>query len=219
MFTRVFSIFLFLVPNTVVMSRTNGKRRKPGKRPPILVKEGSVVVRLRFSPRKTNGTWYDSCLVDYSNHGKRCRDRKNSFRKARTWAKTVAVKIANGEMQSLALTGEDRKIYLTSCENIKGLKVPLDAATREYADAKRLAKNADLREVSRFYNRYAQKGIKPIQQESGNSDRDIEDNYLELATEEEAEDWFAIAPTPERLKELHALASELREYFSAKQVS
>lgn len=114
------------------------------------------------APRKTNGTWYESWLVDYFNHGKRCRDRKNAFRKARTWAKTVALKIANGEMKSLALTGDDRRIYLTSRENIKALKVHLDAATREYADAKRIAKNADLREVSRFFNRYAQKGIKAI---------------------------------------------------------
>ena len=35
-----------LVPNMVVMSRTNGKRRKPGKRPTILVKEDSVADRI-----------------------------------------------------------------------------------------------------------------------------------------------------------------------------
>jgi integrase len=145
------------------MARTkNGRRRKPGKRPQVLVKVDSVVVRIRFSPRKTNGTWYDSWLVDYSMHGKRCRDRRNTFRKARTWANAAAVKIANGEMKSLQLNGDDRRIYLASRENIKGLNVSLDSATREYADSKRLVKNADLREVSRFYNRYAQKGIKAI---------------------------------------------------------
>src|SRR5947209_388622 len=102
------------------MARTkNGRGRKPGKRPPVLVRVDSVIVRIRFSPRKTNGTWYDSWLVDYSRHGKRCRDRKNTFRKARTWANAVAVKIANGEMKALALTGDDRKIYLASHENIK----------------------------------------------------------------------------------------------------
>lgn len=161
-----FPIFLIfgdvLVPNIILMARTNRKRRKPGKRPPVLIREGSVGVRIRFSPRKTNGTWYDSWTVDYFNHGKRQRDRKNTFQKARIWAKTVALKIANGEMKSLALTGEDRRIYLASLENIKGLGVSLDAATREYADAKRLVKKADLREVSRFHNRYAQKGVKAI---------------------------------------------------------
>jgi len=46
------------------MLRTkNGKCRKPGKRPPILVKMDSVVVRIRFNPTKTNGTWDDFSLV------------------------------------------------------------------------------------------------------------------------------------------------------------
>jgi hypothetical protein len=152
-----------LVPKIILMARTkNGRRRKPGKRPPVFVRVDSVIVRVRFSPRRTNGTWYDSWLVDYSMHGKRCRDRKNTFRRARMWANSVAVKITKGEMKALELTGEDRRIYLASCENVKPLKIRLDAATREYADAKRLVKNADLREVSRFYDRYAQKGIKAI---------------------------------------------------------
>lgn len=117
---------------------------------------------IRFSPQKVNGFWYDSWIVDYSLHGQRCRDRKNTFRRARIWANSVAVKIANGEMKALELTGEDRRIYLASRENIKGLTLSLDTATREYADAKLIVKNADLREVGRFYNRYAQKGIKSI---------------------------------------------------------
>ena len=69
--------------------------------------------------------------------------------------------------------------------------------------------------ANRFRNsfisyRVAQTGdIKKTAKESGNSERDIEDNYLELATEEEAAAWFSIEPSPERLKELHALAAEL----------
>jgi hypothetical protein len=140
----------------------NDGRRKPGKRPPVLVKVGCVV-RIQFSPRKTNRTWHDSWWVDYSMYGRRCRDRRNTFRKARIWANEMAVKTANGEMKSLALTGEDHRIYLTSRENIKGiegLKVQLDAANRESADAKGLVKNADLRKVGRFYNRYAQQDIR-----------------------------------------------------------
>lgn len=142
--------------------RAKPSKRRPAKRPPILVRVDSVLVTIRFSPQKAKGGWYDSWIVDYFLHGHRHRDRKNTFRRARMWANSVAVRMANGEMKALELTGEDRRIYLASRENIKGLNVQLDAATREYADAKRLVKNADLREVSQFYNRYAQKGVKAI---------------------------------------------------------
>ncbi len=53
--------------------------------------------------------------------------------------------------------------------------------------------------------------IKLTAKESGNSERDIEDNYLELATEEEAAAWFSIEPSPERLKELQEFAAELKK--------
>jgi hypothetical protein len=53
--------------------------------------------------------------------------------------------------------------------------------------------------------------------ESGNSERDIQDNYLELATEEEAEEWFSIEPSPARLKELHALAAKLKKEWATEQ--
>lgn len=59
--------------------------------------------------------------------------------------------------------------------------------------------------------------IKLTARESGNSERDIEDNYLELATEEEAEAWFSIEPSAARLKELKALAARLRKEWAAKQ--
>jgi hypothetical protein len=65
-------------------------------------------------------------------------------------------------MKALDLRGEDLRIYLAAKANIKGLKVSLDAATREYADAKRIAKNADLREVARFRQKYAKQQLKPI---------------------------------------------------------
>jgi len=137
-------------------------KRRPAKQTPVLVRVDSVVVTIRFSPQKVKGTWYHSWIVDYSLHGNRCRDRKSTLRKAKSWANAIAIKIANGEMEALALTGQDRRIYLASLQNLKGLRVALDAATREYADIKRLVKNADLREVGRFFKKYAQKGIKNI---------------------------------------------------------
>jgi hypothetical protein len=71
--------------------------------------------------------------------------------------------------------------------------------------------------ANRFRNsfvtyRVAETGdIQKTSLESGNSPRDIQDNYLELATEEEAGEWFSIEPTPARLKELQKYAEELRK--------
>jgi integrase len=178
--------------------RGKSSRRKPAQKAPVIVSEDSVAVTIRFSPMKIGGLWYESWIVDYWLHGARHRDRKNSFRKARTWAVTIANKMANGEVEALELTGEDRRIYLASLENIKGLGIPLDAATREYADAKRLVKKADLRDVSRFHNRYAQKGIRAIKvpalvkkliddlEADGRSDYHIRDMEIRLSRFAEA---------------------------------
>ena len=57
-------------------------------------------------------------------------------------------KLAEGDMQALELRGEDRRVYLAGQAHLKGLKIRLDVAAREYAEAKRIVKNADLRSVA-----------------------------------------------------------------------
>ena len=139
--------------------RTTAARRRR-RRKPVLVKAGSVVVKIRQSPLVINGKKYPSFIVDYYANGRRYRERRNTARKARALADAVVAKLVKGELQALELTGEDRRIYLLSVENLKELGVGLDAATREYAEAKKICKNADLREVARFRQRYAQTEMK-----------------------------------------------------------
>ena len=139
--------------------RTKAARRRR-RRKPVLVKAGSVVVKIRQSPLVINGKKYPSFIVDYYANGRRYRERRNTARKARALADAVVAKLVKGELQALELTGEDRRIYLLSVENLKELGVGLDAATREYAEAKKICKNADLREVARFRQRYAQTEMK-----------------------------------------------------------
>jgi integrase len=62
----------------------------------------------------------------------------------------------------LELRGEDRRIYLAAEAQLKGLKVRLDVAAREYGEAKRLVKDADLRSVASFYQKHARTKLKPI---------------------------------------------------------
>jgi hypothetical protein len=139
--------------------RTTAARRRR-RRKPVLVKAGSVVVKIRQSPLVINGKKYPSFIVDYYANGRRYRERRNTARKARALADAVVAKLVKGELQALELTGEDRRIYLLALENLKDIGVGLDAATREYADAKKISKNANLREVARFRQRYGQTDIK-----------------------------------------------------------
>lgn len=139
--------------------RTTAARRRR-RRKPVLVKAGSVAVKIRQSPLLINGKKYPSYIVDYYANGRRYRERRNTPRKARALADAVVAKLVKGELQALELTGEDRRIYLLALENLKDIGVGLDAATREYADAKKISKNADLREVARFRQRYGQTEMK-----------------------------------------------------------
>lgn len=130
------------------------------RRKPLLVKAGSVVVKIHKDPLRIDATTYPSFVVDYHANGKRHRERRNTLRKARALADAVIAKLVKGEMEALELTGEDRRIYLLAKENVKDLQVGLDAATREYAEAKKICNNADLREVARFRQRFAQTELK-----------------------------------------------------------
>lgn len=145
------------------MKRKNtGLKRKPAKRPSFDVRRDSVHVRVRFSPLHTDGLWYESWIIGYSFHGRRMRERRNSQRAATACAEAAATKLAHGEMQALELRGEDRRIYLAAKAQLKGLGIRLDVAAREYADAKRIAKNADLRGVASFHQKHAHTKLKPI---------------------------------------------------------
>ena len=132
----------------------SGLKRKPAKRPAFDVKRDSASVRVRFSPQKHDGLWYESWIVGYSFHGVRIRERCNTLRRAKARADAAATKLARGEMQALELRGEDRRMYLAAVAQLKGLRIRLDVAVREYADAKRLVKKADLRGVANYYMKH-----------------------------------------------------------------
>lgn len=83
--------------------RNEGAKRRPAKR-------DSVTVRGRFSPQKQDGLWYESWIIEYSFHGKRSRERRNSLRAAKACAEAAATKLARGEMEALELREEDRRI-------------------------------------------------------------------------------------------------------------
>jgi len=66
------------------------------------------------------------------------RVRRNTYAKAMAHADEVGVKLLNHEIESLQITGADRRTYLIALENLKGLDMRLDHVTKEFADAFKL---------------------------------------------------------------------------------
>jgi integrase len=142
--------------------KQKGTARKPAKRPSFEVTRDSSTVHVRFSPQNIGGSWYESWIIEYSFRGVRVRERRNTERKAKACANAAATKLAHGQMEALDLRGEDRRIYLAATAHLKPLKIRLDVATREYADAKKIVGKADLRTVGHFYKKFGRTELKPI---------------------------------------------------------
>ena len=87
----------------------HGAQTQAGKTSLLRCERDSVSVRVRFSPQKHDGLWYESWIVGYSFHGLRIRERCNTLRRAKACADAAASKLARGEMQALELRGEDRR--------------------------------------------------------------------------------------------------------------
>ncbi len=92
------------------------------------------------TPEKNQPTHrtYDSYVVKYFVGPKRKRVRRSAYAKAMSHADEVGVKLLNNEIESLKITGADRRAYLIALENLKGLDMRLDHVTKEFADAFKL---------------------------------------------------------------------------------
>ena len=88
--------------------------------------------------KKTAKKTYDSFLVEYYVGAKRKRVRRSTYAKALSAANEVGVKLLNSDIESLQLSGKDRRVYLAALDNLKGIEKPLDHVTKEYADAIRM---------------------------------------------------------------------------------
>ena len=135
---------------------------RPQSRPDIEVWRDSVRVVIRFEPLFSSGRWYPSWIIEYYLRGLRKRKRINSEKKARARAERIATRLAAGDVHSLELRGDERRAYYAASERLKSLGLGLEVAVQEFAEAKKIVKNADLREIARFYVKYSRTELKPI---------------------------------------------------------
>ena len=78
---------------------------------------------------------YESYIVEHYEGSKRVRERRNDYRKALARAKEIKTKFLNHDVESLRLTGHDRRTFLAVIGNLHNCGVSPEHATKEYADA------------------------------------------------------------------------------------
>jgi integrase len=106
-----------------------------GERKPILIKRGSVSVKIRPGINRVDSKGYPQFTLIYFAGNKRIRERFADLESAKKQAQLVLVKLANGENEVLKLTAADRAIYVQALDLLKPLNVPLNVAVADYVAA------------------------------------------------------------------------------------
>lgn len=128
----------------------------PGK--PLVIKRGSITVKVYAGTNRVNGLEYPQFTVVYFDHGKRVRKRFVGCSEAIQEAERVADLKSRDEGRVLAMRSEDMHVLLRARDALKLLnrdrETPLEAdfVCREYAEAlKRLPTGKSLLEAVDFY--------------------------------------------------------------------
>ncbi|MDP9004926.1 MAG: hypothetical protein M3N12_09085, partial [Verrucomicrobiota bacterium] len=105
---------------------------------------------------KPTGTYY---RVAYNIGGKRERLNLADLDKAKLEAEAQASKLSRGDVDAMQLTGKDRLVYGQALEAVREHSVTLDAAAREYSEARRHLDGVSLVDAAKFYARHHGRGI------------------------------------------------------------
>ena len=116
---------------------------------PIVVKRGSVRVKIYFTP--SNGC--DAYTIAYYFGGKRVRKTLADLKRAELEAETIADRICAGELNVLTLTSEDRTAYVRAMEMLKPSGTPLEMAVMQFVETAKLLDGASMIEAAKCYLR------------------------------------------------------------------
>src|SRR5678815_4787802 len=103
------------------------------------IKRGSVTVKVYQTPVSSpNGRTYSCHTVRWHFNGKTFNKKfgkKNSSKRAVTFAEAKAVQLANGETEALKLTDADAASYARAKQLLEPLgNVPLETAVADYVE-------------------------------------------------------------------------------------
>ena len=155
---------------------------------PHTVKRGSSVVKIQRRKRHSSaGIPYDEYTVLYYLGGKRTRKNCSTLDEALALAEIKASELSRGEIDAAQFSGSDRLAYGQAVETLRPLKVDLNSAVLEYAQAKEILGEHSITGACRYFMRHHSEELTPkpvndvyaefIQQrtKAGLSDRYIED--------------------------------------------
>ena len=125
---------------------------KPKKAAPLVVKAGSVSVKIYRTKNR------DGILFTVSHYTPDRGRQRTNFKKlddAKLEAQRIATKIHNGETEALKLTNVDRSAHVRASSFLRPHNRTIDMAAQEYAEAAQLlAGTASIVEAARFYIRH-----------------------------------------------------------------
>ena len=136
-------------------------KKSKGEQFPITVKAGSSRVKIYRDARMDGSTYY---RVSYYLGGKRQGKTFPDLDEAKKEANAKAAQLSRGDIDAMQLNGTDRLAYGRSLEAVRQFNIPLDAATIDYAEARKVLGNHSLMEAARFYMKHNAAGItgKPV---------------------------------------------------------
>ncbi len=124
---------------------------------PVLVKRGSAVVKIYYTPTKG----CESFTLSYWLDGKRKRPAFSNFAEAKSAAERIALQLTSGDLDVLTLTSSDRASYLRARQLLDPLGLPLEAAAADYVEAKKALGETPLTRAVEFYLKRHPSNIKP----------------------------------------------------------
>lgn len=128
------------------------KKKLPEQGAPEIVREGNAQVKIYASTVRGRPRF----IVAYRGvDGKRRTQSFADYDRAKQEAEIKVVAIHNGTLETLELTGEERRAHERAMAIAKVLERPLDGALIEYKDARALLPDdVSLVEVARFFTRH-----------------------------------------------------------------
>jgi exonuclease VII small subunit len=127
---------------------------------PVAVKCGSTSVTI-YRNKPKNG--YSSFLVRYYRGSEEVRVTRANFEAARKEAESAARSLANGELDVLTLSSDDRISYIRAVQALEPTGIDLETVAKQFAEAHQLLNGQPVLDAVQFYiERQPKSGTKTV---------------------------------------------------------
>jgi integrase len=143
---------------TIAETTGNIMKEQPKDKFPVTVKKGHASVKIY----KVRNRFKTNYCVSYI--GATGRQRRNfaNLDLAKREAANIAQNLADGDMEALKLTGEQKQIYVAAERAIAGTGLPLHSVAHEFARAFYILGGANIVEAARYYKKHVDPDLPPV---------------------------------------------------------